>query len=133
MRGKIGSAVCLIEIIVDICLFAISCAIIVQIFSLSVTKATKSRDLTFAIIEAQSIAEKIKASPGEFMTSDTAAFYFDNNYAATGKENAFYTATVELKKEPEPVGVMILYDIDVKRTGESIFTLSSQKYFSGGV
>ncbi len=132
MKGKIHSAVFFIEIIVDISLFAIACAVILQAFVISVKKADEGRDLTWASVQAQSIAETIKSDPNSFSRDETNILYFGDDRKPSSEADSVYTAEIVVQDSPQKNGLLINYHILIRHIDENIFELNSGKYFPEG-
>jgi flagellar basal body-associated protein FliL len=88
------SALFLFELMIIILVFTFAAAVCTQIFASAFNMSMESRELTMSSMNAQTIAEEFKAGK-----PDIVPLYFDRNWAATNKDNAYYTVILEEQKD----------------------------------
>jgi type II secretory pathway pseudopilin PulG len=103
------TAIFLFELMMVILIFSIAAAVCTSIFSKAYGFSTESKDLTMAVITAESMAEEFKA--GKEPNGD---MLFDENWKATTDEDkAKYFIRPDITED----GEMKVMDISVKKMG----------------
>jgi hypothetical protein len=110
------SALFLFELMIIILVFTLAAAVCTQIFASAYDMSMESRELTMSSMNAQTIAEEFKAGK-----PDIEPLYFDRNWVAVGKDNAFYTVVLEEQKDS---AVMRHASVNVYKEGGSLSIFS---------
>lgn len=125
----------LFELVIIILIFAICCAICLSLFTASRRISIEAQDLSYAIIEAQSVAESLKGCHGDLAAlqaiidgteqDDKILVYYDDDWQAVQDSNsATYTVEVSTsKKAPMLYGSVIVY-----KQNENIYELPITQY-----
>lgn len=131
-----------VEITLTVLFFAISATVILQLFAAASQAARQSRDLSGAVVQAQSIAEEVrglsaaKDLPVSLKNArQTGArqyrLGFDKNWRQTASQ-PYYVADVSFQTGGEASGTVVSAEIRVSRTksggADLIYTLHSSKY-----
>lgn len=131
-----------VEITLTVLFFAISATVILQLFAAASQAARQSRDLSGAVVQAQSIAEEVrglsaaKDLPVSLKNArQTGArqyrLGFDKNWRQTASQ-PYYVADVSLQTGGEASGTVVSAEILISRTksggADLIYTLHSSKY-----
>jgi hypothetical protein len=121
------SAIFLFELMFVILVFTISSAICANIFAKAYNFSTDSRDLTNAVIRAESAAEIFKAD-SDSGASEEAIVYYDAEWRELDTEGGAYYA---LKLTPVIDGNLCIANVTVtklKGNEKEIFSLDAVKY-----
>lgn len=131
-----------VEITLTVLFFAISATVILQLFASASQTARQSRDLSGAVVQAQSIAEEVRglsaandlpASLKNARQTGTQQYRlgFDKNWRQTA-EPPYYVADISFQTGGEASGTMVSAEIRVSRVQSDstnlIYTLHSSKY-----
>lgn len=131
-----------VEITLSLLFFAISATVILQLFAAAGQTAQQSRDLSAAVVQAQSIAEEVRGLstaqelPASLKSAQPAGTQqyrlgFDRSWKQTAAQ-PFYVVDVSLKKSTESAGTTVSAEIRVSRAkksaGDLIYTLHCAKY-----
>ena len=118
------SAIFLFELMIVILVFSIAAAICTSIFAKGYQYSSESENLTHAVINAESAAEKFKVDPSATSASEV---LFNENWEVidSSKEVAF-----TMKLTPSTDGNLNLCDISVinENSGESIYDIVVAKF-----
>lgn len=136
----------LIEMIIVILFFALSVAVITQLFATSHRDSTLSADTNSAMLRAESVAEQLRTlrwgeqELGDFLEaasgitegdSQRCTLYYDKNWKQVQQE-ARYVLTVEIQPQQKDGGVLLLSDIRVERQADSgpepLYSLRADRY-----
>ncbi|MDR2157425.1 MAG: hypothetical protein LBO81_06580 [Clostridiales Family XIII bacterium] len=117
------SAVFLFELMVVILIFTIAAAVCTSIFAKAYSFSSDSKNLTMAVIKAESAAERFKASKGAGGQPD--ALYFDKHWQAVASER---DAAFKIVLSPSEQGGMSVCDIEVYSGDKSIYNLEVKAY-----
>ncbi len=128
----------LFELVINCLIFAISAAVCLNLFAYGFIQNQDSRELSMATLEAQSVAETIKATGGEtgllseYLQCDASAegltLYYDRDWQRTSSaQGALYTLNVRFA--PLDKGVQTA-NIIVENQTETIYELTIQQYLS---
>ncbi len=114
------------EMAMVILFFSIALAVIVRLFSQGAILSEQSKDMSGAILAAQTVAQTLEKSE----TDQTYTLYYDENWNETW-ENPYYAIQVDVQAEPNGSNVLFRYSIEVYqyRQDRPLFQLQSQKYF----
>lgn len=118
------SAIFLFELMIVILVFSIAAAICTSIFAKGYQYSSESENLTHAVINAESAAEKYKVNPTGASLNEV---YFNGNWEETASsDDAAFTMTLTPSRE----GNLNLCEISVinKANGESIYQITVAKY-----
>jgi type II secretory pathway pseudopilin PulG len=108
------TAIFLFELMVVILVFSLAAAVCTSIFSKAYGFSRESKDLTMAVLEAESVAEEFK--DGKVPTSD---LLFDKDWKRTTDEGEDKdTSAYFIRTETEQKGPVNEMTISVKKTGE---------------
>lgn len=143
VKRMVNDSVSLIEMIVCIAFFSISCAIIFQMLTTSVIRSVDSEDLTWASIEAQSMAEAVKKLPaitgfsygqsGDSEDKISKVVLFDRDRQPVADTDGVYKIILDGTVQRSANGDLLVYDIFVMKRNKEIFKINSTYYFKGGI
>lgn len=108
----------LFELVIIILIFAICCAVCLNLFTASRRKSIEAKDLSHAIVAAQNAAETFKSCNGELsalpalLNGEQAAnkimVYYDKEWALTkNASDASYTVEISTQTEAKMLHVVI--------------------------
>lgn len=114
------------EMAMVILFFSIALAVIVRLFSQGAILSEQSKDMSGAILAAQTVAQTL----GRSETDQSYTLYYDENWNMTW-ENPYYAIQVDVQAAPNGINVLCSYSIEVYlyRQDRPLFQLQSQKYF----
>lgn len=114
------------EMAMVILFFSIALAVIVRLFSQGAILSEQSKDMSGAILAAQTVAQTLERSE----TDQSYTLYYDENWNMTW-ENPYYAIQVDMQAAPNGINVLCSYSIEVYlyRQDRPLFQLQSQKYF----
>ncbi len=114
------------EMAMVILFFSIALAVIVRLFSQGAILSEQSKDMSGAILAAQTVAQTLERSE----TDQSYTLYYDENWNMTW-ENPYYAIQVDVQAAPNGINVLCSYSIEVYlyRQDRPLFQLQSQKYF----
>lgn len=114
------------EMAMVILFFSIALAVIVRLFSQGAILSEQSKDMSGAILAAQTVAQTLEKSE----TDQSYTLYYDENWNMTW-ENPYYAIQVDMQAAPNGINVLCSYSIEVYlyRQDSPLFQLQSQKYF----
>lgn len=114
------------EMAMVILFFSIALAVIVRLFSQGAILSEQSKDMSGAILAAQTVAQTLEKSE----TDQSYTLYYDENWNMTW-ENPYYAIQVDVQAAPNGINVLCSYSIEVYlyRQDSPLFQLQSQKYF----
>ena len=114
------------EMAMVILFFSIALAVIVRLFSQGAILSEQSKDVSGAILAAQTVAQTLERSE----TDQSYTLYYDENWNMTW-ENPYYAIQVDVQAAPNGINVLCSYSIEVYlyRQDRPLFQLQSQKYF----
>lgn len=114
------------EMAMVILFFSIALAVIVRLFSQGAILSEQSKDMSGAILAAQTVAQTLEKSE----TDQSYTLYYDENWNMTW-ENPYYAIQVDMQATPNGINVLCSYSIEVYlyRQDRPLFQLQSQKYF----
>ena len=114
------------EMAMVILFFSIALAVIVRLFSQGAILSEQSKDVSGAILAAQTVAQTLERSE----TDQSYTLYYDENWNMTW-ENPYYAIQVDVHAAPNGINVLCSYSIEVYlyRQDRPLFQLQSQKYF----
>lgn len=114
------------EMAMVILFFSIALAVIVRLFSQGAILSEQSKDMSGAILAAQTVAQTLERSE----TDQSYTLYYDENWNMTW-ENPYYAIRVDVQAAPNGINVLCSYSIEVYlyRQDRPLFQLQSQKYF----
>lgn len=114
------------EMAMVILFFSIALAVIVRLFSQGAILSEQSKDVSGAILAAQTVAQTLEKSE----TDQSYTLYYDENWNMTW-ENPYYAIQVDVQAAPNGINVLCSYSIEVYlyRQDRPLFQLQSQKYF----
>ena len=114
------------EMAMVILFFSIALAVIVRLFSQGAILSEQSKDMSGAILAAQTVAQTL----GRSETDQSYTLYYDENWNMTW-ENPYYAIQVDVQAAPNGIYVLCSYSIEVflYRQDRPLFQLQSQKYF----
>lgn len=114
------------EMAMVILFFSIALAVIVRLFSQGAILSEQSKDMSGAILAAQTVAQTLERSE----TDQSYTLYYDENWNMTW-ENPYYAIQVDMQATPNGINVLCSYSIEVYlyRQDRPLFQLQSQKYF----
>lgn len=142
MTNRYRNVAFLAELLVNILVFSISCAIMVGLFGQASKMARETREESFATQEIYALFETIRLrGPGAVEgAAPTAAgglqCYYNEDWTRTDKENAAYTIELSLDEETAAAGLLLGVEARASdRNGQEICTLSTKTYHpdEGGV
>ncbi|MCR4842704.1 MAG: type II secretion system GspH family protein [Eubacterium sp.] len=111
MKSK--SALFLIELLISLMLFALSAALVVQMFAVAHSISDRSRLQTKAVVSASSVMETLQACGGDLeavceiyeggrYSDDELIISFDEEWNCVAPDEAMYEVAVRLSGKPSP-------------------------------
>lgn len=142
MRSKYRNIAFLAELLVNIFVFSISCAILAGLFGQAGMLATQTREEGFASTEMHALFEITKARGLEGLgaeceeTSDGFVCYYDRQWNAA--DPSAYEYTIQMDVQEEETGAGVLYRLNATAShssGREICQMQTAVYSSdkGGV
>lgn len=134
----------LLELILAILFFALSAAVLTQVFVKAKTMSDLSRAATLGLVVAQDLTERLKAAPWDaektlsaqdgWSKEEGGGSYsagYDADMRPTAGE-AVYAAQVKVRPEPCAAGTLYRISVSIDRLfdGENIMRLTTSRYFS---
>jgi len=119
------STLFLIEQLIVVAVFAICAVACIRIISTAYLHSRDSRDVGFAIIAAENMAESFKASPDNFDRAQT-NIYYDKNWQIVTHADSSYVAFFDISNITEyTTHKLIEGNINVKRiTGDELISFN---------
>lgn len=125
----------LLELMVNILVFSISCAVLVGLFGQAATLTQRSRRQAAAATELFSLVETIKARGPDALENvqwqdeENLLRYYDENWNATADENAPYRLEMRVGRVQFESGEMLQMEGRVLAdTGEELYSLETASY-----
>jgi len=124
------TAIFLFELMFVILVFSVSAAICSDIFAKAYKFSSDSKDLTTAVLKAESVAEEIKAdvlsntTDEEKTTPVYAKIYYDKDWQDSSEGDSVYTLT----RSPSWHGDVLTVIVQVDRGDEHIYDITVQAY-----
>ncbi|MCL2226516.1 MAG: hypothetical protein FWB97_02660 [Oscillospiraceae bacterium] len=130
MRHHSKATLFLIEQLIVIAIFAICAAVCISIFANAYFMARDSRDISNALLAAESVAESFKAVSGDFLSAadisggwaetvdgaDAIIVFFDSNWRVSDESEAQYILRLVRDNPPKHTG-LLTSELTVSRTG----------------
>ena len=146
MKQRTKSIGLLIELIVSILVFSVSCAILLQIFFSAKKGSATAYESTQALSCAQSLADQfrvegsmalaLQSAPGGTVVEieeDTYVFFFDDTFAPCAEPQSVYRAAVLVRGQQFRSGTMCSAEISIYSRGEELLcSLEAKKYLPEG-
>ena len=119
------STLFLIEQLIVVAVFAICAVACIRIISTAYLHSRDSRDVGFAIIAAENLAENFKAAPDNFDRAQI-SIYYDKNWQIVTHSDSSYVAFFDIINITEyPTHRLIEANINVKRnTGDELVSFN---------
>jgi len=119
------STLFLIEQLIVVAVFAICAVACIRIISTAYLYSRDSRDVGFAIIAAENLAESFKATPDNFDRAQI-SIYYDKDWQIVTHANSSYVALFDINNITEyPTHRLIEGNINVKRvTGDELISFN---------
>ena len=127
------STLFLIEQLIVVAVFAICAVACVRIISTAYLYSKDSRDVGFAIIAAENLAESFKASPDNFDRAQI-SIYYDKDWQPVTHADSSYVAFFDISNITEyPTHRLIEGNINVKRiTGDELISFNVAAILNAG-
>ncbi|MDL2254508.1 type II secretion system GspH family protein [Ruminococcaceae bacterium OttesenSCG-928-I18] len=138
MRNRYRNVAFLAELLINILVFSISCAILAGLFGQAGKLARETREKSFASQEIYSLFETLRARGPEGITQaqpdgqDGYALHYDEQWNPAGGENAAYI--IHLYTTDNDTGAGVLREVTAHASnnqGEEICTLTTKTYHQG--
>lgn len=135
-KEKLNSGTPMLEIVLSIGIFGVISVFILQLFLAADTFQKKSKDLSRAVIEAQSVMEVLKAMDNKeaidymklsLKEDNTYVKYYDDKWQPCDKEGKF-SIIVKINVQEETRGSLNELEVVIKRQGEEILSLNGASY-----
>jgi len=125
MINRSKSTLFLIEQLIVVAVFAICAVACIRIISTAYLYSRDSRDVGFAIIAAENLAERFKVSPDGFDRAQI-NIYYDKNWQIVSPEDSTYVSSFDVSNITEyPTHRLIEGNINVKRnTGDELISFN---------
>lgn len=136
----------LIELVIVILFFALSVAVIMQLFATAHRNSVLSTETNAAMIRAESVAEQLRMlnwgeqELGDFLGAEnsssegnaqTCTLYYDQNWERV-QSGASYGLTVKIQPQQKDGGILLLSDICVEKQtageAETLYSLRADHY-----
>lgn len=122
----------LIELVIVILFFSLSQVVLVQVFAESQRKTVNNGKLNQALLQMQSIAERLCNEPKPDTVLLEMGFWGqDGSYAYTSEQGVDLYANI--KRLSAPTGEFVSIDLCAKQGEEDLFTLPTMRYFQAEV
>ncbi|MDR3289086.1 MAG: hypothetical protein LBT22_06620 [Peptococcaceae bacterium] len=105
MKSKTKASLFLVELLMDLLLFAFCAAICTQIFVAASRQTKASENLNRAVREATSVAELYKVGSDQF--PDEIDFYFDEDWQVASEQEWNYVLTVSVDREKDVAAIIV--------------------------
>lgn len=133
MRNHSKAVGLLLEIIMTMLFFCITCAILLQIFAFTRNLSDKSYSETQAMVCAQSIADQFRANAFVEQSFEADAegnyvLYYDQTMQPATADSYYYKALVKISKQPQGAGSMDSASITIEQGDKQIHTLQVDQY-----
>lgn len=134
MRTKYSSLAFLSEVLVNVAVFSISCAILARVFSGAVGIAQKTSEENFAIAELYALTEIVRAQgeeglpKGTKQTDGSLLLLYADHWKPGPAGKGGYTVCLMLTPETKPGGTLIVIVAVAYRQGEEICRLDTACY-----
>ena len=138
MRNRYRNVAFLAELLINILVFSISCAILAGLFGQAAKIARETREESFASMEIYSLFETVRASGVEALPQNALAeeevyvLHYDKQWKPTDEPAAAYT--IHLYTTDNSTGAGTLRELTAlanNSEGEEICTLSTKTYHQG--
>ena len=147
MKQRSKSTGLLIEIIVSILVFSISCAILLQIFFSAKKSSASAYESAQALSCAQSLADQFRVEGSMALALQSAPdgavleeepdrylFFFDESFSPCPEAQSVYRAAVAVRARQFPGGDLHIAEISVyAKAEEPLCSLEAKKYLPEGV
>lgn len=135
MKKTFRNTAFLVELLINVLVFSISCAILVGVFAKASTLARDTREENYAAAEIHSMFEIAKArGTGEVVAegvtgSQAATYYYDRGWNLAEQDAAEYRITLQVEQEDTSSGQLNhILALAEHRSGRLICTLETALY-----
>lgn len=135
MKKSFRNTAFMVELLINILVFSISCAILVGVFGKASQLARDTREENYAAAEIHSMFEMAQAVGTAAVTAEGVQmghevhYYYDKNWYPTSLESAEYRVTLLLDEEDTGAGYLsTLAGIAEHRSGREICTMETVLY-----
>ncbi|NLW79615.1 MAG: type II secretion system protein [Ruminococcaceae bacterium] len=135
MKKRYRNTAFLVELLVNILVFSISCAILVGLFGKAGQIARDTHAENFAGAEAQSLIEIVKArgvqglEDADAQPDGSLLFYYDEDWQPASGADAAYTIRLVVRDEATVAGVLShLSAVAESRDGAEVFSIATASY-----
>lgn len=131
MKKSFRNTSFLVELLINILIFSISCAILVSVFGKASQLARTTREENFASAEIHTLFELAKARGVEALGGGTdGETYYDKNWNAADSQNAAYGIEMDIEETATEGGVLRRLTATARRSGDGseICTLETTLY-----
>lgn len=139
MKRATRSGLFLLEMIIMLLFFAVTCAVSVRLFATTSRMSRESADLTRAVTGTESAAEAYQGAGGSLpvvqsilggdCTADTWAIYYDETMAEVPAQSAVYTLSIRPIEEKNGVSTA---EIIFLRGDIPVYSLTTSAFTKGG-
>ncbi|MGD9559164.1 MAG: hypothetical protein AB7V55_00975 [Oscillospiraceae bacterium] len=139
MRRRYRNVAFLAELLINILVFSVSCAVLVGLFGKAGQIAAGTREETFAGTEVQSLLETVKARGTEGLAhgvpqpDGSVLCFYDAEWNPTGQDDARYQVRLALQPEETAAGVLNhLSAVAQDAAGREICRVQTANYHPAG-
>lgn len=139
MKRATRSGLFLLEMIIMLLFFAVTCAVSVRLFATTSRMSRESTDLTAAVTKTESAAEAFQSADGSLAavgkmlggseTGGSLVIYYDKALLPVSEQEAEYSLTIRPKNGGEHLASAA---ISFARGQDTIYTLDTSVYVGGG-
>ena len=135
MKKKYRNTAFLVELLINILVFSVSCAILVGLFGKAGEITRRNREKSFASNQVLSLVETVKAlgpdglAGAERVSDEELLCRFDADWQATGDAGAPYHVRLRIVPESRPGGVLRRVSVVAETAdGREIYSLDTASY-----
>ena len=135
MKKKYRNTAFLLELMINILVFSLSCAILVGLFGKAYQIANRTREAAFASTEVLRVVEvaKVRGAQGvagaTLQSDGSIALWYDKNWQPTNEERALYHIELRVDEQNTHAGILLQFDAVAKTSdGREVYSLQTASY-----
>lgn len=135
MSKRYRNTAFLVELIINILVFSISCAVLVGLFGKAGQISRRSHEQTFASNEVLALVEKIKVRGadglphGQWLDEENALCYYDAGWNGTDDTTAPYLVRLQMVTEEQEAGVLMRLEAVAETSdGQLLYSVKTASY-----
>lgn len=125
----------LVELLINVLVFSVSCAVLVGLFAKASEVARQTKEESFASVETYALFQTVKVygldgiSHGEEQADGSFACGYDKNWAPVNLQNAVYIITMKIDKTSTDAGMLQnIYATAINAKGNEIGAFETAVY-----